>query len=168
MAEEVENKETQDTEEIQNDQDSKDHYLVMDDDLELNTHQRINKELCGHVVELSEGYAKVELLTTREMAVDRMGLIHGGFTFGAADFAAMAAINDPHVVLVSSECRFLSPVKVGDTVVFEAKERYHEAKKRRIHVIGKFKDIKVFEGNFLAVVLDKHVFKLKLVKDTEK
>jgi len=144
------------------------HYIPIDDDIELNTHQRINKELCGHVVELSEGYAKVELLTTREMAVDHMGLVHGGFTFGAADFAAMAAINDPNVVLVSSECRFLSPVKVGDTVVFEAKERYHESKKRRIHVVGKFKDIKVFEGNFLAVVLDRHVFKLKLIKDREK
>jgi len=162
MAEEVEN------EEIKDNQDNEDHYLIMDDDIELNTHQRINKELCGHVVELSEGYAKVELLTTREMAVDHMGLVHGGFTFGAADFAAMAAINDPNVVLISSECRFLSPVKVGDTVVFEAKERYHESKKRRIHVIGKFKDIKVFEGNFLAVVLDRHVFKLKLIKDAEK
>jgi len=162
MAEEVEN------EEIKDNQDNEDHYLIMDDDIELNTHQRINKELCGHVVELSEGYAKVELLTTREMAVDHMGLVHGGFTFGAADFAAMAAINDPNVVLISSECRFLSPVKVGDTVVVEAKERYHESKKRRIHVIGKFKDIKVFEGNFLAVVLDRHVFKLKLIKDAEK
>jgi len=161
MAEEVEN------EEIKDSQDNENHYLIMDDDIELNTHQRINKELCGSVVELSEGYAKVELLTTREMVVDHMGLVHGGFTFGAADFAAMAAINDPNVVLINSECRFLSPVKVGDTIVFEAKERYHESKKRRIHVVGKFKDIKVFEGNFLAVVLDRHIFKLKLVEDRE-
>jgi len=63
---------------------------------------------------------------------------------------------------------FLSPVKVGDTVTFEARERYHESRKRRIHVVGKFNDIKVFEGNFLAVVLDRHVFKLKLIKDEEK
>jgi len=45
------------------------------------------------------------------MAVDQMGLVHGGFTFGAADFAAMAAVNDPNVVLVSSECRFFKPCK---------------------------------------------------------
>jgi len=159
MEEEVENK----TEK----EDKEEHYLIVDDEVELNTHQRINKELCGSVVELSEGYAKVEFPTTKEMAVDNMGLIHGGFTFGAADFAAMAAVNEPNVVLVSSECRFLSPVKVGETVVFEAKERYHESRKRRIHVIGKFKDIKVFEGDFLAVVLDRHIFKLKLIKDEE-
>jgi len=159
MAEEIENETSQE---------EKEQYLIMDDEVELNTHQRINKELCGNVVELSEGYAKVELLTTREMVVDQMGLVHGGFTFAAADFTAMAAVNDPNVVLVSSECRFLSPVKVGDTVIFEARERYHESRKRRIHVVGKFKDIKVFEGNFLAVVLDRHVFKLKLIKDEEK
>jgi len=157
MAEEVENKTAKESKEEQ--------YLIIDDEVGLNTHQHINKELCGNIVELSEGYAKVELLTTREMSVDNMGLIHGGFTFSAADFAAMAAVNEPNVVLVSSECRFLSPVKAGDTVIFEAKERYRESRKRRIHVIGKFKNIKVFEGDFLAVVLDRHIFKLKLIKD---
>jgi acyl-CoA thioesterase len=159
MAEEVKNEKSKE---------EKEEYLILDDEIQLSTHQRINKELCGHVVELAEGYAKVELLTTREMAVDQMGLVHGGFTFSAADFAAMAAVNDPNVVLVSSECRFLSPVKVGDTVTFEAKERYHESRKRRIHVVGKFKDVKVFEGDFLAVVLDRHVFKLKLIKDEKR
>ena len=135
--------------------------------VELRTHLRIDQSLCGTLVELDVGYAKVELDTTREMVVDEMGLVHGGFTFGAADFAAMAAVNDPNVVLVSSECRFLSPVKVGDRVVFEAKELYKEARKRNIHVVGYFEDIKVFEGEFMAVVLERHVLKLKLVKDEE-
>ncbi len=135
--------------------------------IELKTHQRIDQSLCGNLVELKPGYAKVELETTRDMIVDEMGLVHGGFTFGAADFAAMAAVNDPNVVLVSSECRFLSPVKVGDRIVFEAKELYKEARKRNVHVVGFFEDIKVFEGEFMAVVLERHVLKLKLVKDEE-
>ncbi|WP_300368541.1 hotdog domain-containing protein [Hydrogenimonas sp.] len=135
--------------------------------VELRTHLRIDQSLCGTLVELDVGYARVELDTTREMVVDEMGLVHGGFTFAAADFAAMAAVNDPNVVLVSSECRFLSPVKVGDRVVFEAKELYKEARKRNIHVVGYFEDIKVFEGEFMAVVLERHVLKLKLVKDEE-
>jgi acyl-CoA thioesterase len=135
--------------------------------VELKTHQRIDQSLCGTLVELKPGYAKVELDTTPQMVVDEMGLVHGGFTFAAADFAAMAAVNDPNVVLVSSECRFLSPVKVGDRVVFEAKELYKEARKRNIHVVGYFEDIKVFEGEFMAVVLERHVLKLKLVKDEE-
>ncbi|BDY12137.1 hotdog domain-containing protein [Hydrogenimonas cancrithermarum] len=135
--------------------------------VELKTHQRINQSLCGVLVELDDGYAKVELETTRDMVVDEMGLVHGGFTFAAADFAAMAAVNDPNVVLVSSECRFLSPVKVGDKVVFDAKELYKEARKRKIHVVGYFEDIKVFEGEFMAVVLERHVLKLKLLKEEE-
>jgi len=134
---------------------------------ELKTHRRIDQSLCGTLVEIKEGYAKVELETTRQMAVDEMGLVHGGFTFAAADFAAMAAVNDPNVVLVSSECRFLSPVKVGDRVVFEAQEEYKESRKRKIKVIGTFEDIKVFEGDFMAVVLERHVLKLKLLKDEE-
>ena len=134
---------------------------------ELRTHQRIDQTLCGTLLELKPGYAKVKLETTKDMIVDEMGLVHGGFTFGAADFAAMAAVNEPNVVLVSSECRFLSPVKVGDVVIFEAKELYREARKRNIHVIGYFEDIKVFEGEFMAVVLERHVLKLKLVKEEE-
>ncbi len=137
------------------------------EELELKTHQRIDQSLCGTLLELKDGYAKVELETTREMAVDEMGLVHGGFTFAAADFAAMAAVNDPNVVLVSSDCRFLSPVKVGDRVVFTAQELYKESRKRKIHVIGTFEDIKVFEGDFMAVVLERHVLKLKLLKDDE-
>ncbi len=137
------------------------------ENIELNTHRRIDQSLCGTLVELSEGYAKVELEATKQMAVDEMGLVHGGFTFAAADFAAMAAVNDPNVVLVSSECRFLSPVKVGDRVVFEAREQYKESRKRKIKVIGRFEDIKVFEGDFMAVVLERHVLKLKLLKEEE-
>jgi acyl-CoA thioesterase len=137
------------------------------ENIELKTHTRINEELCGHLIELKPGYAKVRLDATREMLVDEMGLVHGGFTFAAADYAAMAAVNEPNVVLVSSECRFLAPIKVGDRVVFEAKELYRQTRKRTIHVVGHFEDIKVFEGEFMAVVLERHVLKLKLVKDEE-
>ncbi len=140
---------------------------VTPENLELKTHRRIDQSLCGTLLELGDGYAKVELETSKQMAVDELGLVHGGFTFAAADFAAMAAVNDPNVVLVSSECRFLSPVKVGDRVVFEAKELYKESRKRKIHVIGYFEDIKVFEGDFMAVVLERHVLKLKLLKDED-
>ena len=47
------------------------------------------------------------------MAADGRGLVHGGFTFGLADFAAMCAVNDPNVVLGAATCKFLAPVQVG-------------------------------------------------------
>ena len=77
--------------------------------------------LCGSIVDLKKGYAKVTLPCSKDMSVDNLGLIHGGFIFGAADFAAMAAVNEPTVVLIGSKTRFLAPAKIGDVVEFEAK-----------------------------------------------
>ena len=40
----------------------------------LNTHLKINTNLCGTVTELSDGSATVELVTQPEMAADERGL----------------------------------------------------------------------------------------------
>jgi len=144
-----------------------------DDDLEINeyqnknevlltTHERINQDLCGEIEKLEHGYVNLKLVTTHEMIADSMGLIHGGFIFSAADFAAMAAVNEKNVVLVASDCQFLSPVKFGDIVNFTAKVRHKEGRKRNVHVIANVLDIKVFEGEFKTVVTERHVLKLKL------
>ncbi len=133
----------------------------------LNTHDRINQELCGEIEKLESGYVNLKLVTTHDMIADSMGLIHGGFIFSAADFAAMAAVNERNVVLVASDCQFLSPVKFGDIVYFIAKVRHKEGRKRNIHVTGHVLDIKVFEGEFKTVVTERHVLKLKLNTEEE-
>ena len=130
--------------------------------IELNTHKKINQNLCGKLIEQDTNYAKVKFEATPEMAVDDEGLIHGGFTFGAADFCAMATVNHPYVVLVSSKSKFLAPVKVGDVVIFESEVIFDDDKKQEIVVRGKIDDIKVYEGVFGSVVLKKHVLKLKI------
>ena len=71
-------------------------YDINDGKDALFTHLMINKTLCGELVELKQSYAKTSLLTNSDMSVDEYKLIHGGFIFGAADFAAMAAVNDPY------------------------------------------------------------------------
>lgn len=134
----------------------------IEDIVNLNTHKKIKKYLSGDIELLKENYAKVKLNCTSEMAVDEMGLIHGGYTFGAADFAAMAAVNEPYVVLIGANSKFLAPAKVGDTVVFEAHARFEDARKREISVVGSINEIKIFEGIFDAVILPEHVLKLKL------
>ncbi len=130
--------------------------------IELNTHKKINQALCGKLIEQDKNYAKVKFEATEEMAVDDEGLVHGGFTFGAADFCAMATINHPYVVLVSSKSKFLAPVKVGDIVIFESEVIFDDDKKQEVVVKGKINDIKVYEGVFGTVVLKKHVLKLKI------
>lgn len=136
------------------------------DDVILKTHESINQDLCGEIEKLDSGFVKLKLVTTHDMIADSQNLIHGGFIFSAADYAAMAAVNEKNVVLVASECQFLSPVKFGDIVNFIAKVRHKEGRKRNIHVAGYVLEIKVFEGEFKTVVTDRHVLKLKLT-DTE-
>lgn len=131
--------------------------------VQLKTHEKINRELCGEIEKLDVGYVKLKLVTTHDMIADSLNLIHGGFIFSAADYAAMAAVNEKNVVLVASECQFLSPVKFGDIVDFTAKVRHKEGRKRNVHVIGQVLDIKVFEGEFKTVVTERHVLKLKLM-----
>ena len=123
----------------------------------LNTHLAIDRTLCGTVTALSDGYAKVVLHTSHRMHADDKGLVHGGFLFGAADYAAMAAVNDPYVVLGAAQTTFVAPVCVGDTVTFEATVTARKGKKAIVDVVGYSRDIKVFEGVFTAFVLDCHV-----------
>jgi len=127
--------------------------------MELKTHLKFNPKF-GRLVEITENGAKVVLDTTEEMAVDEEGLVHGGFTFGAADFCAMASVNEPYVVLVkATNCEFMAPVKVGDVVEFVGEILMKEKRKVEVKVTGTLKEIKVFEGIFSCVVLDTHVLK---------
>jgi acyl-CoA thioesterase len=142
-------------------------YLEEENGVVLGTHQAINRDLCGEIEKMEVGRVEVRLLTTSEMVADDEGLIHGGFIFGAADYAAMAAVNEKNVVLVACDSQFLSPVKFGDEVVFRAKVRHKEGRKRNVHVTGHVLDIKVFDGEFKTVVTDKHVLKLKLLDDED-
>ncbi|CAI6163490.1 MAG: Transcription factor FapR [uncultured Sulfurimonas sp.] len=131
----------------------------------LSTHERVNNDLCGEVLVLERGYVETRLRTIPEMLADDIGLIHGGFIFGAADYAAMLAVNEKNVVLVASTCQFFSPVKFHDEVKFVARVRHKEGRKRNVNVEGYVLDIKVFEGEFKTVVTEHHVLKLKLLDE---
>ena len=127
--------------------------------MKLKTHLKINSECSGEVVKLQEDYAEVLLVTNEKMLADEFGLVHGGFTFSAADFAAMAAINEENVVLTASECRFLAPVVLGDEVIFEAKVIKKDMPKAVVNVVAKVKDKEVFQGEFKTYTLKEHILK---------
>ncbi|WP_297519863.1 PaaI family thioesterase [Thermococcus sp.] len=126
--------------------------------MEQRTHRLTNERLVGRPVRIEPGKAEVELLTTEEMAVDEYGLVHGGFTFGLADYAAMLAVNEPTVVLGKAEVRFLKPVKVGERLIAQAeiKEDLGRKKMVDVNVFNERKE-KVFEGTFHCYVLERHV-----------
>ena len=129
---------------------------------ELKTHQKIKTTFSGSLVELKKNKAKVILQTTHEMSVDEFGLIHSGFIFGAAEYAAIAAVNEENLVIIGCKSKFFAPAKVGDLIVLEAQGRFEEARKREIKVVGFINEIKVFEGLFHAIILENHILKTKI------
>ena len=125
--------------------------------MQLNTHLHINTSLCGKVTKLQENYAEVLLYTSQQMVADSQGLVHGGFIFGAADYAAMSAVNDPYVVLGASSSKFIAPVKVGDAVLCKASVVNTQGRKSGVEVEAFVNGKLVFEGSFTTFVLSSHV-----------
>jgi uncharacterized protein (TIGR00369 family) len=123
------------------------------------THLSVSEDLVGKVERIESGkFARVSLTVDSRMRVDEKGLVHGGFAFGLADYAAMVAVNDPFVVLLSAQVRFLKPVKAGETLTAQAQVEESEGKKRtvRCEVFNQGRE-KVLEGEFLCLVLSRHV-----------
>lgn len=121
------------------------------------THEAIDPALCGTPVALAPGAASVELLATAGMAADAQGLVHGGFVFGLADYAAMLAVNEPTVVLVSAESRFLRPVRPGDRLRAEARITAATPPRYAVACTVSRGGEPVFEGSFSCHVPRRHV-----------
>lgn len=130
---------------------------------DIQTHRRLDPELCGRPVSAGSGEAEVELTATPAMAADDHGLVHGGFVFGLADHAAMLAVNRPNVVLARAEARFLAPVAVGETMVARARVvpggAEGEARPDRPVVEAEVAvgERAVFAGTFRCAVPERHV-----------
>lgn len=126
--------------------------------MEIRTHRLASKALVGSPVKVIDDLeSEVELKAVEEMAVDELGLIHGGFTFGLADYAAMLAVNHPFVVLGASQVRFTAPVKVGDLMKARARVVSREGRRREVSVEVFVGDKKVLVGSMTCYILDKHV-----------
>jgi acyl-coenzyme A thioesterase PaaI-like protein len=121
------------------------------------THLGISPRWVGVPGELLPGQARARLDTHPEMAADERGLVHGGFTFGLADYAAMLAVNEPHVVLGGSSCRFLRPVRVGERLEAIGTVKEAKGKKRLVEVKVFSGDSVVLEGELTCFVLEHHV-----------
>jgi acyl-coenzyme A thioesterase PaaI-like protein len=122
------------------------------------THLKSNPRYLGTPVLIEDGVSSVvELTAVADMAVDERGLVHGGFTFGLADYAAMLAVNDPYVVLGSAEVRFTAPVRVGDKMRAEARVEGVEGKRRDVSVEVYVDERPVLRGRMTCFVLGRHV-----------
>ncbi len=125
--------------------------------MDVKTHHRIDPDLCGRPVELGPGRAVARLSLIPAMAADDRGLVHGGFIFGLADYAAMLAVNDPLVVLGAADVRFTAPAAVGETVEAEAVVEESAGKKRRVAVTVRRGETVIASGHCTCFVLERHV-----------
>ncbi len=125
--------------------------------MEIITHRAIDANLCGQPLEVEQGRSRVVLKTTPEMAVDKEGLVHGGFIFGLADYAAMIAVNHPNVVLGAADVKFLKPTSVGQTVVAEARVEEVQDKKHWVAVSVTKGQETLFQGMLTCFVLERHI-----------
>jgi len=126
--------------------------------MDIKAHLLAYQPLLGTPVEVIDGEsARVKLVAIENMVVDDHGLVHGGFTFGLADYAAMLAVNDPNVVIGGANVRFTAPVKRGDIMIADARV-VEKNKSKRIVEVGVYVDGKpVLSGELTCFVLEKHV-----------
>lgn len=125
--------------------------------MDICTHLLIDQELCGQPVELQPGLCRVTFTPTSRMAADDKGLVHGGFVFGLADYAAMLAVNDPNVVLGAASVKFLKPMAIGDRVMAEARVTEVKGRKHQVDIIVSRDHETLLEGQLTCFVLDRHV-----------
>jgi acyl-coenzyme A thioesterase PaaI-like protein len=122
---------------------------------ELKTHKNIHTNHSYKLIELSDGYAKTSINSKKTETVDKENIIYDGSIFSAANFCAMAAINEEHTFLISANIDFLNQINIEDEeVIFEARAKANISGKKQIEVQGKVKDITVFLGDFVAMKLD--------------
>jgi acyl-coenzyme A thioesterase PaaI-like protein len=126
--------------------------------MDIRTHLEVNHKLLGVPLEVDTGVrSRVKLVASDEMRVDSRGLVHGGFTFGLADYATMLAVNEPYVVLGASDVRFTAPVVVGDTILVDANVVKTDGKRRIVEIAVTVEGKTVLKGKMTCFVLSEHV-----------
>ena len=98
------------------------------------------------------------------MIVDDNMIIHYGFIFSSASFCAISAVNKPNSIIIYSEVKFLSPVELGNEIIFKANTLQSDLKKREVLVEGYLFNIKIFDAMFHIVIFEQSIFKIDFNK----
>ncbi|GEM_PF-793599 len=128
----------------------------------LKSHTLLEENYVGTIEHLSAGLCQTSFMTRSFMQADNDKMVFSGFIAAAAEYAAMAAINEPNAMMLFSQSKHLSPVRVGDEIKFEAKVKHNEYRKRDIDVVGRISSIKVFMAHITVVITDYHPLKVNL------
>jgi len=99
------------------------------------SHDGFSKWLGISVVEIKEGYSKIQMTVRPEM-VNGFGIAHGGIAFSLADSALAFACNNRNNLSVALDVTitFTKAVNIGDVLTAEATE-IHNGKSTGVYLI---------------------------------
>jgi len=129
---------------------------------QLKTSPLINRSIVGYLEEVMEGEAIIRLNCTEDMVADQKGLIHTGFMFSSANYAALLAVNEPNAITIVSKVNFLLPAVLNDEIIFKSHAMQTESRKRIVKVDGFIRDNKIFEAEFSIVIMERHILNMNL------
>ena len=121
--------------------------LVVDN---MMKHDLFSQWLGIQVIDIKEGYSKVQMILREEM-LNGFGVIHGGITFSFADSAFAFACNNRNNLSMALDVSisFNKATKPGDTLIAEAKE-IHNGKSTGLYIITvinhKQEQVALFKG----------------------
>ena len=103
------------------------------------------------VLEIREGYSKLQMLIRQEM-INGFDIVHGGIAFSLADSAFAFACNSRNnlSVALDTSINFIKPVMPGDILIAEAKELHNGRSTGLYHITitnQHKKEIAFFKGN---------------------
>ncbi len=113
-------------------------------------HDAFSQWMQVKVLEVSEGYSRINMLIRKEM-VNGLGIVHGGITFSLADSAFAFACNNRNNLSVALDVTisFTKAVIIGDTITAEAKE-IHNGRSTGVYLITilnqKNEQVALFKG----------------------
>jgi len=89
-------------------------------------HDKFSQWLGITVLEIKEGYSRIQMLVREEM-VNGFGIAHGGIAFSLADSAFAFACNNRNnlSVALDTSINFTKAIQLGDTITAEAKENHN-------------------------------------------
>ena len=69
-----------------------------------------------------------------------------------------------NLVVTGSKVEFLSPIRVGEDIEFNAITKNVNNIKKEVDVVGKYLDIEVFKGTFFILALPRNPLKIDVTK----
>lgn len=116
----------------------------------------VQKSNAFEIVEITHGYVKVKLSLERVNLIDNSNTVFEAEIFKAANFAALAAVNEVDSFVLSVHVDFLSQVEIDSKeLILEAKAMSSSLGKKFVEVKAKANEITVFLGDFTVLKLDK-------------